>query len=133
MNWKLILLLSLLSIPVAILAVFAPINMIEPAIWLIFFVFYGIQIVKKTNGNYFLHGMLVSVLNGFWISIIHSIFVNSYMANNPNEEQMYSMMPHFLPLRLMILVMGPVFGIVFGLISGLIAFIIGKIIKKQPK
>ncbi len=130
-KWKLILSLSLVGVVVAIAGVFGLMGKIEPLLWLVIFVFYAIVIVKKTGGRFFLHGFLVSVINGVWIALIHSLFFSTYMANNPDMVASYQKFPQSIPPQAMMLIVGPVIGAVTGLVAGLFAFIAGKFVKKQ--
>ena len=131
MNWKLIFALSLFGIAMALLDTFTNIGKIEPLLWLIIFIVYGIIIVRNAPGNYFLHAFLVSVINGVWIGIIHAAFSNTYMANNPDMVQMESKMPMLGSLPVTMVIFGPVFGALFGIINGLITFIISKLMRKK--
>ena len=131
MNKKLILGLSLFGIAMAIAAVFGLTKNIEPFLWLIIFIFYAVIIARNTTEKRFLHGFLVSVLNGAWIAIIHSAFFSTYIANNPEMMANYEKMPHFASPQIMTLIMGPFIGAITGLVAGLFAAIAGKLIRKN--
>jgi len=130
MNWKLIFALSLFGIAMAFASTYGMTGKMEPLIWLVIFIINGLIIVRNAPGNYFLHGFLVSVVNGVWIGIIHASMFTTYMANNPDMVEMEKKMPQFGSTQMTMLIMGPVFGAVFGLVNGLIAWIISKIMKK---
>jgi len=132
MNWKLIFSLSLVGILMALLDTFTSISKVEPILWLIIFIFYGIIIVRKAPGNYFLHAFLVSVVNGVWIGIIHAAFSSQYLASNPDMQQMEAKMPMIGNLPMTMVVFGPIFGAVFGIINGIITWIISKVMTKKP-
>ena len=131
LNWKLIFALSLFGIAMALADTFGHIGKIEPILWLIIFVIYGVIIVRNAPGNYFLHAFLVSVINGVWIGIIHASYHDTYMMNNPDMANMESKMPMFGSPQMTMIILGPIFGALFGLISGLITWIISKLMKKK--
>ena len=131
MNWKLVFSLSMFGLAMGLASLFGLTRGIEQYLWLVIFVLYAVWIVKHTHGHYFLHGLFVSFINGIWISIIHSFFFSTYIANNPEQLEVYEKMPKFLPPELMMLIVGPIFGLLFGLISGLFAFLAGKILKRN--
>lgn len=129
MNTKLILQLSLLGLAMAILTIWLP-SSIEPLFWIVIFVFCAYMIARKCTSKYFLHGFLVSLVNCVWITSIHIIASETYLANHPQEAAMMSTMPMPDSPRLMMLMTGPVVGIISGLVLGLFAFIASKIVKK---
>ena len=130
MNWKLILSLSLFGIAMAIASLFGYTRHIEPLLWLVIFIFYAWWIAKHCAGKFFLHGLLVSVLNGVWISLIHVAFFSRYLSNNPEAREMAQKLPPVLSPRLFSLIIGPIVGAVFGVVAGLFAFIASKIVRK---
>src|ERR1051325_8750694 len=109
MNWKLIFALSLFGIAMAFASTYGMTGKMEPLIWFVIFIINGLIIVRNAPGNYFLHGFLVSVINGVWIGIIHAAFSATYMANNPDMAQMESKMPMLGSLPMTMIIFGPVF------------------------
>ncbi len=130
-KWKLIFSLSLTGIAMAIAGVFGWMGKIEPLIWLVIFVLYAIVIAKRIEDRFFLHGFLVSVINGVWIAIIHSLFFSTYMANNPDMVASYQKFPHSIPPQVMMLIVGPIIGAGTGLVAGLFTYIASAIMKKR--
>ena len=104
---------------------------IEPVFWLAIFVTCAYLIAKNCSGNYFLHGLLVSLLNCVWITSTHIILFETYLANHQQEAEMMKQMPVPDSPRLMMLITGPIIGIISGLVLGLFAFIASKIMKKK--
>ncbi len=105
----------------------------EPVLWLLIFVFYAYIIARRTS-KWFLHGFLVSLVNGIWIAIIHSAFFSTYMENNPDMMAGYQKLPQFVSPQAMMLIMGPLIGAGTGLVAGLFAFIAGKLLApKMPQ
>lgn len=131
MNWKLIFWLSMFGVAMAAASLFGWTRHIEPLLWLVIFVFYAWCIAKNATGRYFLHGFLVSVLNGIWISIIHASFFSLYIKNNPEMLQGFTKLPTYISPRLIMLIIGPLVGAIFGVIAGLFAFVGAKIVKRQ--
>jgi hypothetical protein len=82
--------------------------------------------VRYAPGKYFLHGFLVSFLNGIWISVIHSLFFTQYIQNNPEMMSDYNRLPPIADPRAMMLIIGPVIGAGTGVIAGLFAIIAEK-------
>ena len=109
---------------------FVPSN-IEPFCWLVIFLICSYQIAKHCSKNYFLHGLLVSIVNAVWITAIHILLFDKYIANHAQEAAMMAKMPMPDSPRLMMLLTGPIVGIVSGIILGLFAFAASKLIKKQ--
>ena len=110
------------------------ISRIEPILWLVIFIIYAVIIALRTTEKRFGHAFLVSILNGFWIAIIHSVFFATYMENNPDMADSYTDFPSFVPPRVMMLIAGPVIGVLTGLIAGFFAWRVGRLIKPStPK
>lgn len=128
MNWKLIIQLSLFGLIMAFATISLIPEKIEPAFWLVIFVFCAYVIARVCAGKYFLHGFLVSMVNCIWITGAHGFFYSSYVANHPDMAAMYT----GIHPRLMMLVYGPVAGVLFGIILGLFSFVASKIVKKNP-
>jgi hypothetical protein len=127
MNWKLIFQLSLFGLVMAFATVFWIPTSIEPAFWLIIFIVCAYLIAKRSPGKLFLHGLLVSLVNCVWITTVHVLFYDAYVANHPEMATMNAMMPDHP--RLMMVLMGPVFGVLSGLVLGLFSFVAGKILR----
>jgi uncharacterized membrane protein len=104
---------------------------IEPIFWLIIFIACAYYIAKKCSEKYFLHGFLVSLANSVWITTVHILLYDTYIANHPQEAAMMSSLPMPSHPRLMMLITGPIFGVISGFVLGLFSFIASKIIKKM--
>ena len=131
MNTKLIFQLSLFGLAMAIATVFWIPSNIEPIFWVVIFIICAYLIAKKTTGKYFLHGLLVSIVNSVWITAAHIIFVSTYLSNHPQQVEMMAKMPLPTHPRIMMLITGPIIGIISGLILGLFAFVASNIVKKK--
>jgi hypothetical protein len=132
MNWKIIFQLSIFGLIMAFATVSLIPEKIEPAFWLVIFIFCAWVIAKVCPGNYFLHGFLVSMVNCVWITGVHIAFRETYELHHPNMAEMGASMPAALANhpRLAMAIMGPIFGAMFGIILGLFSFIASKIVKK---
>ena len=128
MNWKLIFLLSLFGLAMGIATVFVIPSNIEPLFWLVIFLISAYIIARQAPGKYFLHGLLVSIVNSVWITGAHVLLFDQYIANHPKEAAMMTSMP--APPRMMMVIVGPLIGIVSGLVLGLFAFIASKLVEK---
>jgi len=133
MNWKLIFLLSLFGLAMGIATVFWIPSNIEPLFWLVVFAISAYFIATRSSGRFFLHGLLVSIVNSVWVTTSHVLLFDQYIANHPKEAAMMTSMPVPGSPRLMMTVMGPVIGIVSGLVLGLFAFIASKLVKPRMK
>jgi hypothetical protein len=132
MNWKLIFTLSLFGLAMAIATVFWIPSKIEPIFWLLIFLFCAYQIAKTVADKFFLHGFLLSLVNCIWITSAHILFVETYLANHPDEAAMMQTMPMPTHPRIMMAITGPIVGIISGLVLGLFSWIASKILKKNP-
>ena len=131
MNKKLIFQLSLFGLAMAFATVYFIPSDIEPFCWLAIFIVCAYLIAKNCTGKYFLTGLYVSLINAVWITSIHILLFDKYIANHPQEAEMMTKMPMPDSPRLMMLMTGPLVGIVSGLVLGLFAFIASKIMKKK--
>jgi hypothetical protein len=133
MNWKIIFQLSIFGLIMAFGTVSLIPEKVEPAFWLLIFVFCAYVIAKVCPGKYFLHGFLVSMVNCVWITAVHIAFRQTYVAHHPQMASMGTSMPPTLSIhpRLAMAIMGPVFGAMFGIILGTFSFVASKIVKKN--
>ena len=131
MNWKLIFQLSLFGLAMAISTVYWIPSDREPFFWLVIFIICAYIIARNCTGKYFLHGLLVSLINSIWITASHVLLFKTYIANHPKEAEMLTTMPMPTHPRLMMLFTGPVVGLISGLVLGVFAFIASKIWKKK--
>lgn len=131
MNWNLIFKLSLFGLAMAFATVYFIPSNIEPFCWLLIFIICAYLIAKNCSSKYFLHGLLVSLVNAVWITTAHIFLFDQYISNHAKEAEMMKRMPMPDSPKLMMLMTGPVVGIVSGLILGLFAFIAAKIMKRK--
>ena len=131
MNWKLIFLLSLFGLAMGIATVFWIPSNIEPLFWLVIFGISAYFIAARCSSRYFLHGLLVSIVNSIWITASHVLLFDQYIANHAREAAMMTSWPMPGSPRLMMAVIGPVIGVVSGLVLGLFAFIASKLVKPR--
>ena len=133
MNWKLIFQLSIFGLIMALATISLIPEKVEPVFWLVIFIFCAWVIAKATQGKYFLHGLLVSLVNCAWIVVFHVLFYQTYMANHPSMASMNRNMPAFFVIhpRLAMVIFGPLFGLLSGIILGLFSFAASKIIQKK--
>jgi hypothetical protein len=133
MNWKIIFQLSIFGLIMAFGTVSLIPEKVEPAFWLIIFIFCAIVIVRVCPDKFFLHGFLVSMVNCVWITAVHIIFRGTYVANHPQMAEMSASMPAAFAIhpRLAMVIMGPIFGAMFGIILGLFSLVASFIVKKK--
>ena len=131
MNWKLVLALSLFGLAMAVGTVFVIPSNVEPFFWLAIFLICAWIIAVRAPGKYFLHGLMVSIVNSLWITAFHIILFDQYIATHQKEAAMIKSMP--LSPRVMMALTGPLVGIVSGLVLGLFAFVAHKLIALRAK
>ena len=126
MNWKLTVQLSIFGLVMAIATISWIPTRIEPFIWLVIFIIVAGIIGKQVSDKYFYHGFIVSIFNSVWITVVHLIFFESYMANHP---ELIEVNPMYELNRWTMAATGPIIGVVSGLILGLLSMIAGKTVK----
>ena len=131
MNWKLIFTLNLFAVVIGTVSLFGLTGHFEWVIWLGVFIIYAWLIAKHAPGKFFLHGFMVSLINGIIIGVIHAVFLRFYLLHNLEVFMNLHSLPRNIDLRLFTLCVGPIVGALLGLISGLFAWIASKIIKKS--
>jgi hypothetical protein len=131
MNWKLIFSLSLFGLFMALATVYFIPSDVEPFCWLIIFIICAYIIAKNCTSKYFLHGLLVSLVNSIWITAVHVILFDTYIAHHANEAAMMSKMPFPNHPRRMMLVIGPFIGLISGIVLGLFAYVASRIVKSN--
>ena len=134
MNWKLIFQLSAFGLIMAFATISLIPDKVEPAFWLVIFIFCSWVIAKVCTGKYFLYGFFVSLVNCVWITSVHLIFHTSYVANHQATADSINSIPWVLNNhpRISMAIIGTFIGAVSGLVLGLFAFIASKIVKKNP-
>jgi uncharacterized membrane protein len=118
MNWKLIFQLSLFGLAMGVATVFLIPSKIEPAFWLVIFLFCAYVIAKRRPAMLFLHGLLLGLANS-----------DTYIARHAQEAAMMQSMPMPGSPRLMMTLTGPVIGLISGVILGLFVLAAGKLVK----
>jgi hypothetical protein len=133
MNLKRILQLSLFGFIMAFGTISLIPQKIEPAFWLVIFVFCAIVIAKAAPGKYFLHGFVLSLFNSVWITAVHIWAYPAYAAKHADVVDMSNKISTYFAThpRIAMVLMAPAFGIVFGLFQGLFAFIASKVVAKK--
>ena len=130
MNSKLILLLSLFGLGMAVATVFFIPSNIEPFFWLAIFLICAYIIAKQAPGKYFLHGLMVSIVNSIWVTGAHVLLFDQYLAHHAKEAEMMKSMPASLSPRVMMLITGPLVGVISGLVLGFFAWVASKLVKR---
>jgi len=129
MNLKLVLQLSVFGLVMAFATVFVVPPAVEPLCWLVIFPVCAYLIARRTAGSYFVHGLLVGILNSVWITSAHVLLFDQYMAHHPREAEMIAQMP--LAPKTMMLVTGPIVGVVSGIMLGILALVVHRIVSTR--
>ena len=130
---KLIFQLSLFGLAMGVATISLIPQNIEPFFWLIIFIFCAYTIAKHCSGKFFMHGFMVSLVNSVWITAVHILFFETYIANHPDQLSMMAGLPMPYSPHIMMLLSGLPFGIAFGLVLGLFSFIASKIVKRKQE
>src|SRR5437763_13574641 len=93
MNWKLIFSLSLFGLAMAVATVSVIPENIEWVFWVVIFLICAYLIARNAPGKYFLHGLLVSVVNSIYITIAHIAAYTTYVAHHPSCLEMNAKTP----------------------------------------
>jgi thiamine transporter ThiT len=133
MNLKLVFLLSLFGLAMAVATVFFIPDNLEPFFWVAIFLICAIVIANRCRKAFFLHGLLVGLLNSVWITGVHLLLFRKYISNHQDELAMMSKMQYGSHPRFLMLFIGPIVGLVSGLILGLLAFLASRLIKGPAK
>jgi hypothetical protein len=128
MSWGLIFALSLFGLAMGVATVFVIPSSTEPWCWLVIFTVCAFVIAKRAPGKYFLHGLLVSLVNSVWITAAHVALYDKYIANHAREAAMMSNAGASLAPKTMMLVSGPVIGLVSGIVLGIFAWVMSKFV-----
>ena len=129
MNWKLVFLLSLFGLAMGIATVFVIPSNIEPVCWLVIFLICAWIIARQAPGKYFLHGLMVSIVNSVWITASHVLLFDQYLLHHAKEAEMMKALP--ISPRLMMILTGPVVGVVSGCVLGLFAWTAHKLTRPR--
>jgi hypothetical protein len=129
MNWPLIVRLSLFGLAMGVGTVFFSFSGIEPFLWIAIFLISASLIAWQCPHRRFLHGLIVGVANGIWITATHIVFFTHYMGGHAREAAMMKSMPLPHWPRLMMVITGPVVGIMSGILIGALALVIGHFLK----
>jgi hypothetical protein len=132
MNWKLIFQLSLFGLAMGIATMFLIPSKIEPAFWLVIFLYCAYTIAKCAGGKNFLHGLLLGIANSVWITGAHVLLFDAYVARHAQEAAMMQNPAVPLSPRAMMAIVGPVIGLISGVVLGLFALVAGKLVKSSP-
>jgi len=130
MNWKLIFQLSLFGLAMAFATVFVVPSNVEPLLWLPIFVFCAFAIARWAPGKVFLHGLMVGILNGIWITTVHVLLYDSYLAHHAKEAAMMQAAHMPVSPRVMMAIVGPCIGVVSGVVMGLFALLAGLFVRR---
>jgi hypothetical protein len=132
MRWTLIFLLSLLGLAMACATLTAlPSPNVMPIGWVVVMIVSAYVLGTRAGGRYFLHGFVLGLVNSIWVTVIHAAFVDTFLANNPQEASMMASMPMPTSPRLMMAMVGPLVGVATGVIMGGLAMLTAKLVARK--
>ena len=132
MNWKIVLVLSLLGVLIGIGNVFGLIMGIEWLVWLVAAVITAFVIEKTCSKLFVTQGFLTGFLQALFQGLVTAIFYQTYLAHNLEVLDEISKMPADIAPEFYIIIASVLIGLVYGLFIGLVVFIIRKLSKKNP-
>lgn len=125
MSLRLMFGLSLLGLAMAVATVFVVPLRIEPALWVGIFVFSAVLIAKRAPRSFFLHGVLVSLLDSVWVAGAHAALFDQYVHGHGHVVAMAAR--YGSPL--MVLALAAVAaGIAAGVLLGVLAWVSSKFV-----
>ena len=130
MNWSLIFRLSLFGLFMAFATITIIPVRIEPICWAVIFLICAYIIAMRCKSKFFLHGLLVSLVNSVWITAAHFIFFDQYMNHHQNMATVNAQFPAGTNPRFLMLAFGPLYGAASGLLLGLLAFAGSRLVKR---
>ena len=132
MNWRNIILLSLLSLPVTLLAIYGviPTATVEAVVWLLLVLV--LAWLLRSAPRPFLSGLVVGLLMGLWSHLLSIPLWDTYVAHNPelSAEILAGATEKGMSLPTFMLVTAPVVGVMYGLVLGLLAWGASKLTRK---
>lgn len=78
----------------------------------------------------FLTGFLSGLLGGMLPLVVEGVFIERYMAQNPESASVFGTLPKGLSARVLCLAISPFYGAVAGLVLGFLSWLAGKL---RPK
>src|SRR5215207_10091735 len=124
MNWRNIILFSLLSLPVTLLAIYGiiPTATVEAIVWLALVLI--LAWLLRTSPRPFLSGLVTGLLMGLWSHLLSIPLWDAYVANNPemSAEILTGAAEKGMSLPTFMLVLAPTVGLMYGLVLGLLAW-----------
>jgi hypothetical protein len=130
-NWKVIVQLSFFGLAMGVATVFVVPSTIEPLFWLAIFGITAYVLATRCSSKHFLHGLLVGIANSVWVTGMHVILFERYLAHHPREAAMMMSMPLPDSPRLMMTLVGPAIGVVSGLVIGLLALFAVTLVRRR--
>ena len=132
MNWRKILLLSLLSLPVTLLSIYGFIHSpeVEAVVWLL--VGLGIAWVLRSAAKPFLSGFACGVLMAFLSHLLSMGLWDTYVANNlaMSEQISTAAVSKNMSVQVFLLVTAAMVGLMYGTVLGLLAWGASKVARR---
>lgn len=106
---------------------------VEPAFWLVIFIFSAWVIAKAGTGKYFLYGFFTGLVNCIWITAVHVFFFQKYIDGHKQMDTMITDMPASFSThpRVAMALAGLGLGILSAIILGLFSLVASKIVQKK--
>jgi hypothetical protein len=135
MNWRLVLLLSLLGIAMTVPAVLGWLteSWMEYGAWAVVAVFTALVLAARGSGN-FRHGFMAGALMGVWQHLLVFLLWDMYIQHNPEFAATLAEDNPFKGIdpRYGMLIAMPVISIMYGLLTGLLAWLAGRMVRGKP-
>jgi hypothetical protein len=134
MNWRLVLLLSLLGVAMTVPAVMGVFTeTMELTAWVIIAVAAALLLAARGAGT-FGNGFMAGLLMGLWQHLLVFVLWDMYIAANPEFAATLAEDNPFKGMdpRLGMLIAGPVIALAYGLILGLLTWLAGRMLHHKP-
>jgi hypothetical protein len=134
MNWKLIVLLSLMGPVLALAGIYGGIGFnTEPYIAGGILICLAILIARFAPGRYFLHGFLTVLLFGMLMTAVRLLLLQQYVNHHPEViEQAEPFLQKLKFIRSPMALIG-IFILVGALLTGLLSMVLGQMMRKKLK
>jgi hypothetical protein len=132
MNWRWILMLSVLGLLMAVASLLGWTSGMELWISIGVTLIAAVLLGYNLPAKHFQNGLMVAVFWGVISGALQYLFYDTFIANNPAAAEKLAQMPEGVDARTMMLVSIPISIIINGLILGLLALVAGKLLREKP-
>ena len=133
MNWRWILMLSLLGVAMGVASVFGWTQGLELWLWIGIILVVAILLGYNVRAKLFMHGFLTAVV---WSAVNGIVILSSwdtYMTHNPKTSESFAKVPEGMDPRWFMLIGIVIGALMWGVILGLLTMAAGKLLREKPQ